>query len=412
MSIQISQIRQSLSSLIGENRVLGGILLIAGSSIGVGMLALPMLTGFAGLLPTLCIFLFCWFLMTTTALLLGEAHSYLPEKPNFISLSSKLLGKPGKVVTSTSFLLLFYSLVVAYIVKGGEIVQNALTLLVPFALPDWTGAFILTTLSFSLVYFGIGITDRFNRLSMAGLFIAYLFLLMFGIEHSNVDLLKESDWSYSLFILPFIVTSFGFHNMIPTLNDYLGGNQKTLRTTLLIGSLIPFVVFLLWIIKVQSIVPLQGELGLAAGFKRGAISTEVLADYLHSSSVGLVASYFAFFAIITSLFGQALSIFDFLKGGLKVREGASGRLLLSLLTFGPAFLFAELFPNLFFFILEFVGGVLAMILFGLLPVLMVWVGRYRMNLARAPLVRGGKPLLLLLGLLSSSIILYWVYLRL
>jgi tyrosine-specific transport protein len=119
-----------------------------------------------------------------------------------------------------------------------------------------------------------------------------------------------------------------------------------------------------------------------------------------------VAAYFAFFAIVTSLFGQALSVFDFLSDGLKIPKSSKGRMVLCLLTFLPAYIFSQLFPHVFFLALELVGGVAVMILFGLLPVAMVWKGRYRMGMKSNAMVPGGKPLLLFIATISASVLIY------
>src|SRR3989344_6702092 len=53
--------------------VVGGTLLIAGTAVGVGMLALPVATGPGGFIPSITIYLICWAFMLCTGLLLVEA---------------------------------------------------------------------------------------------------------------------------------------------------------------------------------------------------------------------------------------------------------------------------------------------------------------------------------------------------
>jgi tyrosine-specific transport protein len=404
MNIKILGIEDSIG--LRKGNVLGGILLLSGSCIGVGMLALPALTAFAGFLPTSIVFIFCWLFMTTTALLLVEANMWYEDKPNLVTLSYRILGQPGRICTWISFLFLFYSLIVAYIVKGGELIQHGMEVYFSFLIPSWMGASLITVFSALIIYSGTWFVDYFNRLAMLGLFITYFFLLFVGMDHFDDQLLTHVNWQYSLFVVPFIVTSFGFHNMIPTLNEYLAGDRKKLLITIVLGGLIPFFVFLLWILKVQSIVPLEGEISLSQSFAKGEISTETLSILLKSSWISFLVAYFAFFAILTSLFGQALSVFDFLSDGLQIPKNSQGRMILCFLTFFPTYLFSQLFPNVFFLILELVGGVAVMILFGLLPVMMVWKGRYKMNLKLAPIVPGGKPFLILIATLATTILSY------
>ena len=79
------------------NRMIGGILLVAGTSIGAGMLALPVVTGFAGFWPSFGLLLAYWGLMTYTALLILEVNLWT-KKPNsnLITMAEMTLGAPGK----------------------------------------------------------------------------------------------------------------------------------------------------------------------------------------------------------------------------------------------------------------------------------------------------------------------------
>lgn len=382
--------------------VIGGVFLISGSCIGVGMLALPILTGFAGFLPTLATFAVCWIFMTATALLLIETNLWFSGHSNFISLCEKTLGSSGKVLAWMSFLFLFYSLVVAYISKGGDIVQFGCQNISPWNLPSWTGRALITATTALFVFCGPRQVDLFNRLCMAGLFIAYFYLLGSGVENSNTSLLQRANWNYTLFMIPFIITSFGFHNMISSLAAYLGRDQKKLSLAVILGSIVPFVVFVLWILKIQSMIPLEGPISLSESYRQGEISTEPLARIVQNSWIGSAAELFAFFAIITSLLGQGLSIFDFFSDGLRTNN----RILLCLLTFLPPFFFAQAFPNIFFTALELAGGIAAMILFGILPSMMVWKGRYHLKFKSTAPLPGGRVTLAIIFLSSLAIVIF------
>ena len=65
-----------------KGSVLGGMLLIAGSCIGAGMLGLPIVTGISGFLPSLALFFCGWLFMTATALLLVEVNGWFSRQVN------------------------------------------------------------------------------------------------------------------------------------------------------------------------------------------------------------------------------------------------------------------------------------------------------------------------------------------
>ena len=383
----------------------GGVLLIAGSCIGVGMLSLPVLTSFSGFLPAFCIFSISWIFMTVTALLFLEANLWFSSDNNLFSLADKTLGKPLKLFAGVNFIFLFYCLMVAYVCKGGDLVQLAFDKSSLIIWPKLSGRILITISSFILVYFGTWIVDRFNRVIMFSLFITYIYLLLTGIDLADVKLLQRSDWSYSLFIIPFLITSFGFHNMIPTIRDYLDSDQKKIKATIYLGGLIVFFVYLLWIVKIHSTIPFEGEISLRSSFNKGEISSESLAAILNSPNITLFVNFFSFFAIITSFLGQGLSLIDFFSDSFKIPKTPNGRLWLCSVSFFPPLIFSCLFPHIFFTAIELAGGTSAIILFGVLPTCIVWAGRNKFPQTNR-LVKGGKCTLVLVLLFSFLVLIY------
>ena len=89
---------------------------------------------------------------------------------------------------------------------------------------------------------------------------------------------------------------------------------------------------------------------------------------------------FAFLAIVTSFLAVALSLIDFLADGLHLpAHKKRNRFFLLLLTLLPPLFFGIRNPHLFLKGLQLAGGIGAMILYGVLPVWMVWRGRYHLG---------------------------------
>jgi tyrosine-specific transport protein len=105
------------------------------------------------------------------------------------------------------------------------------------------------------------------------------------------------------------------------------------------------------------------------------------------------------------MLGVALSLVDFLGDGLKMnREKKSNRYFLVFLTFFPPFLCVIFDPTIFDRALGIAGGFGEAFLNGLLPVLLVWLGRYAMKLPSDFQLPGGKFTLALLLLISLTVI--------
>ena len=73
-------------------KTVGSILLIVGTSIGAGLLALPLVTAEAGFFNTFLLLIICWFLMTAGAFYLLETNLQLPLNSNLITMSQRSLG--------------------------------------------------------------------------------------------------------------------------------------------------------------------------------------------------------------------------------------------------------------------------------------------------------------------------------
>jgi tyrosine-specific transport protein len=388
---------------VKHGSVLGGVLLIAGSCIGAGMLALPVITGIAGFIPSLAILLLAWLFMTATGFLLLEANLALGSDLSLISIAAKTLGKPGKMLCWLLFIFLFYSLSIAYIAASGSILQSIVADWLKIELPAWVGSFLFT-LTFGIVlYIGTRHVDYLNRLLMVGLVAAYCILVVLGSQYVNFNYLIKSHWKYSLAALPVLIISFGFHNMVPSLAMYLKGDVKRLRITLLVGSVIPLLIYLVWEYVMLGIIPVEGRAGFLQALDQGEVATEALRGVVGISWINTVAQAFALFAIITSFLAQSLSLVDFLADGLRIRKVGLGRMTLVLLTLIPPFAFAFAYPGIFIKALNLAGGFAAVILFGAMPVLMVWILRYKRKNQTIRMLPMGRFLLTVVILFAFGI---------
>ena len=372
--------------------VFGGILLIAGCCIGAGMLGLPVLSASAGFFPSLLVFFLSWLFMATTGLLLLEVNLWYGNNVSIISMAGHTLGKWGQAASWFLFLYLFYSLMLAYSVASGALVSDFFDVLFHLSMPPWMGSFAFVLLFGSLIYKGTGNVDRFNRILILGLVISYLMLVSGGIASVKKHLLMHMNWPATVLVIPTMVLSFGFHNLVPSMTRYLSGDAKKLRRVILIGSFLPLAIYLAWQLLILGIVPL---IEFKDAVDTGSMATQALIRVVGVSWVGVFAEYFAFFSIVTSFLAVALSLVDFLADGLGIKRTPAGKVTLCSLAFAPPFAFGVFNPNIFLKALNYAGAFGAVILFGIIPVLMVWEGRYRQKIQAPQMVPGGKWTLML-----------------
>ena len=365
-----------------NNRLFGGILLVSGTSIGAGMLALPVISSFAGFIPSFFLLAITWVFLFVTSLLLLDVNLAFPGEVNLITMAGKTLGFWGKAICWITYLLLLYSLTAAYIAGSSPLFIEAFQYATGVTLPHWLGPFPLLILFGLFVYMGTGPVDWVNRLLMFGLILTYFLLVGLLPSHIELTLLKHVDTTAMWIAIPVLITSYGFHIIIPTLTTYLNHDKKRLRLALFIGSLIPFLVYTFWEFLILGVVPLTGEYGLIQAYIKGQTGASPLTHVLKRAWITTIARSFSFFAVLTSFLGVSLSLSDFLTDGLHVKCFSLRREFACLLTFVPPLIFVLTYQGGFILALQF-AGIFVAILLCILPAFMAWtLPAYKTGLRR------------------------------
>lgn len=388
------------------SRILGGTLLVAGTAIGAGMIALPITSGVGGFVPSSVLLLCCWIYMTTTAFLFLEATLWLERDVNLVTIAEHTLGLVGKVVSWVIYLFLLYTLTTAYLSGCGSIFINSIEASMQIILPRWVGPFPFLILFGLCIYLGTRPTDYINRALMLGLVLTYVFLGVVIAPKTQPAFLAHQDWSMIWPSLSIMVTSFGFHIIIPSLAFYLGYKKTALKKTLLIGSLLPLIVYLFWEFLALGVVPATGTDSLqsllsSSNPEVGLIYT--IKRYVNAPNMSEILRFFSYFAILTSFLGVSLSLHDFLADGFKIEKSPKGRFLLTCMTFLPPLFFSIFFPNVFVSALKYAALFVATLL-GIFPALIVWAGRYKLKFESKFKVIGGKWTLIAVILISLFVI--------
>lgn len=373
--------------------VVGGTLLVAGTTIGVGMLALPVVTGPAGFIPSLVTYLLCWLFMLATGLLLVEVSLSLPKDTSFISMAEKTLGSVGKGLFWVVYLFLFLTVMIAHVAGGGDILRQ-----IPgWSLPSSLSALLYAVVFAPVVYLGARVVDRLNLFLISGVIFFYLGFVFVSMSSVQLSLLTHTSWGKAWISLPVLFTAFTYQVIIPTLMSYLDRNVKKVRLAVILGSSIPLVIYLVWEFLILGIVPADGPGGLIETALQGQNAVAPLRFFVQSEWILLFSHWFAFFALTTSFIPLALSFFDFLADGLKWDKKGGRRMVLSAAVFGIPTLIAVIYPNVFLIALGYAGGISCAFLFGLMPPVLAWVTRYIQGQPKEHRqLPGGKPLLVFL----------------
>ncbi len=388
-----------------NSKLIGGILLIVGTSIGGGMLALPVSTAAAGISNSIFFLIACWLIMTAGALLILEVNLRLPAGSNMVSMARSTLGLPGQVIAWITYLFLLYTLLAAYI-SGGSDVFSSLLHKMHIDLPNWLTALSFTLLFSLVIYSGIRAVDYVNRGLMFGKLGIYLLLVLIISPHIEVPTWRGGSLPAITGSLMILITSFGFASIVPSLREYFKDDIPALRKVIVFGSLIPLVCYIVWEAVIMGVVHRDGSNGLLALMNSEHATsglTEALSDAVQSQLITRFFEFFTSICMITAFLGVSLGLFDFLADGLKLKKaGKQGQLTLAL-TFLPPLVIVMFNPGIYLKALGY-AGICCVILLLLLPSVMAWRGRNACTQDSMVIVPGGRFSLALIGFIATILL--------
>ena len=293
-------------------KLLGSTLIVAGTALGAGMLAIPMVLAQFGLIAGSLLMLFIYVGTTYAALLLLEASCKVGGGVSMNAIARYTLGKGGQVITNGLLYALLVCLLMAYILGAGDLLNKLLSSVPLLSQAGFelsaTGSQILFTLVAGIVVSsGTGVVDKINRLlffTMVASLILTLLALAPGVDQAHLFAVSVTNHTELIKNSSVLFTSFGFMVVIPSLVSYNHeATNKQLQRMIIVGSTIPLVCYFLW---------------LAAAI--GNLSIDQLVHFANVSELinALSANYpwlngllslFTGLALLTSFLGVALALY-------------------------------------------------------------------------------------------------------
>ncbi len=359
-----------------KNKTFGSMLIIAGTTIGAGMLALPIASAGLGFSTAITLLILSWGLMTYTALLMLEVHQHADDTATLNSLAKALLGRKGQLIANASMIFLFYALCAAYIAGGGSQLQTNINQWFDMSISAQSAVIIFAVFFGAIITLGTSTVDKVNRVlfTIKILVLAGMFYMLTPYVQGQHLLEMPLEQGLILSAIPIIFTSFGFHGSIPSVVRYVGLEMKSLRRVMIVGAALPLAIYLLWQLVSQGIIDQQHL--FASNGLGGFIAS--LATMLNSPSINYAVTIFADLALATSFLGVSLGLFDFFTDALNKGNATKDRLITALVTFVPPLGFALFYPQGFIIALGY-AAIALVILAIFLPVAMVWVQRQRLS---------------------------------
>ena len=385
------------------NKTVGSTLLVAGTMIGAGMLAMPLTSAGIGFGFTLVLLLGLWALLTFSALLFVELYQTAESDAGIGTLAEQYFGKAGRIIATAVLIIFLYALIAAYVSGGGSLLKD----LLPESFGDKVSVLLFTVIFGSFIVIGTHSVDKINRVLFFVMLAAFAVVLSLMLPEIKFDNLMATPIDNALIISasPVFFTAFGFHGSIPSLNKYLDGNVKALRISILAGSAITLCAYILWQMSTHGLLTQNEFLQI---LKEDATLNGLVKATLAITGSNIIAGavkLFSTLALVTSFLGVGLGLLECIEDLLKRSFNISaGRIPLGLMTFIPPLVFALFYPEGFILALGYAGQMFAFYAV-VLPVSLVWKAR-RTHSNLPYKVWGGNLTLiivLVLGVIITSI---------
>lgn len=360
------------------------ILLIAGTCIGSGMIALPMILAKLGIIPSVIIMLCTWFFAYHTSLVSVELNLHLDRGAPLGQLGKIFSGKTAEIIGTISVKLLSYSLLAVYIYGGTSIIQKLIQVYYGYFVSNCVVATTLSLITMVVITFPIKIISKLNSMLFSFLIILFLSLIAIMIMHCDLNkmpMIVDMSLENIISVISVVFTSFGYQVIFHTLRNCCGKNVKLLKNAFLYGSLIPAIIYIMWASVCLSII-YNADYYFYQKMVNGSIDVGDLVNMLtliaNIPNLQVLIWWLSILAIVTSILGVGISLSEpfnlMLKNKLKntlLRKATS-----SILTIVPAYIIAVLTPNAFIKILGFAGTILVIIAV-LLPIYLLYKSKIK-----------------------------------
>lgn len=218
--------------------------LLVGTAIGAGIFALPYVISKSGFVVGVLYIVSLGLVSLVVNLAYGEVVLSTKGTHQFPAYVEKYLGKRWKNLALIILFVGFYGALAAYLLE----VSNLLfTLFNP--LLGGNRMYYLALLFVGLasaLYFGLRAIAKLEKIMVVALLLLTLVLILGGISHVRVENLLTFDAHYLLLPYGVILFAFSSASAVPDMKNILAKEPHLLKKAIVMGSVIPLVVYLLF----------------------------------------------------------------------------------------------------------------------------------------------------------------------
>lgn len=342
------------------------ILLVAGTCIGSGTIAFPMVLAKLGIIPSLIIMLVIWLLNYYPSLSVIELNLRSEHGLSLGDLGQKISGKGAQVIGEISVKVISYALLTTYLYGSSSIIQKLLERSLNYTISVFTIETIIALIGIIILLFPLKIVSEINGMISSCLIFGFAILLgtmLVLIDYTKIPWITNATPMNIMSVCPIMFAAYGYQLILHTLRDYCGRDIFMLKRSVLFGSLLPTLLYMLWSCSSLCVVfktnpdffmrVVDGKIDVGEFVMQ-------LANVSPLPNFQILIWTISTFAIFTSFIGFSLGLaeswnFSFKKSS-KLKNTQAQKLVSSILTIIPAYVIAAIVPNAFVKVFSFAGA--------------------------------------------------------
>jgi len=265
--------------------------ILIGTTVGAGIFGIPYVVAKAGFLIGLIHLLVLGAIVLLINLFTGEIALRTKKRHMLAGYAEKYLGKTGKTVMALTAIFGIFGALIAYLIGEGEVLSaifgnNPMIFSIGF--------FVIAS---AIIWFDLRAVAG-SELLLSGIMLAIIIIIS-ALALPNVDLDNLKTFDIGKFFLPYGVVLFAFvgASAVPEMKGVLKQEKKMLRNAIVFGTIIPFVIYLIFTFVVVGI----------TGIGTTEVATVGLGEALGKYMVFL-GNIFAVFAMATSFIVLGLAL--------------------------------------------------------------------------------------------------------
>lgn len=286
---------------------------LMGTIIGAGVLGIPYVVAQSGILLGIINILGVGLALLILHLCLGEITLRTKKLHQLTGYIEKYLGRKGKYFMIFSMTVGIYGALIAYIIGEGEILKMI------FGGSTIIYSLIFFAIATYVIYKGVKTTGRTDMILIT---LMILIIAVIGIlSFDKIDPTNLTGIHWANIFLPYGVILFAFVGTaaVPELREELEQNKKQMKKAIILGSIIPITIYIIFALIVVGIIGLNNFNALPPNERIATIALGIFAD----PRLLIAANIFAALAMFTSFIGLGLALKGMYEIDLKFHKTAA-----------------------------------------------------------------------------------------